>query len=76
MLALPFRSCVSSSFRLANTARVDGEKIKFAFGRTGEDSMEGRMIRQTMEAARKSNLVLLMLDARLGMTSDLAETVR
>ena len=63
-------------FRLVDTAGVDGEKIEFAFGRRGEDSMEGRMIRQTMEAARGSDLVLLLFDVRLGVTSDLAETVR
>ncbi|KAL7470422.1 hypothetical protein ACHAXS_010645 [Conticribra weissflogii] len=34
------------------------------------------MIRQTMEAAKRSDLVLLMFDARLGVTSDLLETVR
>ena len=76
MLALPFCSCASSSLGLVDMAGVDGEKIDFAFGRRGEDSMEGRMIRQTIEAARKSDLVLLMLDARMGMTSDLAKTVR
>ena len=34
------------------------------------------MIRQTMEAARGSDLVLLLFDARVGVTSDLAETLR
>ena len=34
------------------------------------------MIHQTMEAARRSDLVLLMFDARLGVTSDLTEIVR
>ena len=34
------------------------------------------MIRQTMEAVKRSDLVLLMFDARLGVTSDLTETVR
>lgn len=74
------RECVGrigdATFRLVDTAGVDGERIDFAFGRRGEDSMEGAMIRQTMEAARTSDLVLLMFDARLGVTSDLAETVR
>lgn len=45
-------------------------------GKGGKDSLDGAMIRQTMEAARKSDLVLLMFDARVGVTSDLAETIR
>lgn len=45
-------------------------------GKGGKDSLDGAMIRQTMEAARRSDLVLLMFDARLGVTSDLTETVR
>jgi len=61
---------------LTDTAGVDGEKIDVAFGKKGKTSLEGAMIRQTMEAARGSDLVLLMFDARLGVTSDLAETVR
>ena len=63
-------------FRLVDTAGVDGEKIDVAFGKKGKTSMEGAMIRQTMEAALGSDLVLLMYDARLGVTSDLSETIR
>ena len=74
------RECIGrigdTFFRLVDTAGVDGEKIDLAFGKKGQASMEGAMIRQTMEAARGSDLVLLMFDARLGVTSDLAETVR
>ena len=74
------RECIGrigdTFFRLVDTAGVDGEKIDLAFGKKGQASMEGAMIRQTMEAARSSDLVLLMFDARLGVTSDLAETVR
>lgn len=45
-------------------------------GKGGQDSLDGAMIRQTMEAARRSDLVLLLFDARVGVTSDLAETIR
>jgi len=74
------RECIGriggTFFRLIDTAGVDGEKIDVAFGKRGKTSMEGAMIRQTMEATRGSDLVLLMFDARLGVTSDLSETVR
>ncbi|KAL7447527.1 hypothetical protein ACHAXM_010805 [Skeletonema potamos] len=74
------RECIGrvggTTFRLVDTAGVDGEKIDFAFGKQGKHSLDGAMIRQTMEAAKQSDLVLLMFDARLGVTSDLAETVR
>ncbi|KAL7500247.1 hypothetical protein ACHAWT_010966 [Skeletonema menzelii] len=74
------RECIGrvggTTFRLVDTAGVDGEKIDHAFGKQGKDSLDGAMIRQTMEAAKQADLVLLMFDARLGVTSDLAETVR
>lgn len=74
------RECVGriggTFFRLVDTAGVDGEKIDNALGKGGKTSLDGAMIRQTMEAARGSDLVLLMFDARVGVTSDLAETIR
>ena len=74
------RECIGriggTFFRLVDTAGVDGEKINVAFGKRGKTSMEGAMIRQTMEAARNSDLILLMYDARVGVTSDLTETIR
>lgn len=45
-------------------------------GKGGKESLDGAMIRQTMEAARRSDLVLLLFDARVGVTSDLSETIR
>jgi GTP-binding protein len=62
-------------FRLVDTAGVDGEKIEVAFGKHGKNSLDGAMIRQTMEAAKRSDLIFLMFDARLGVTSDLSEIV-
>ena len=74
------RECIGrlggTYFRLVDTAGVDGERIDVSLGRKNAGSMEGAMIRQTMEAARMSDLVLLMFDARLGVSSDLLETIR
>ena len=53
-----------------------GEKIDVAFGKKGKTSMEVVMIRHIMEVARGPDLLLLMFDAWLGVTSDLAETIK
>lgn len=74
------RECIgrlgSTYFRLVDTAGVDGERIDISFGKKNMGSMESAMMRQTMEAARTSDLVLLMFDARLGVSSDLLETIK
>jgi GTP-binding protein len=59
-----------------DTAGVDGERIDVSYGKKNMGSMESAMMRQTMEAARTSDLVLLMFDARLGVSSDLLETIK
>lgn len=73
------RECIGriggTVFRLVDTAGVDGEKIGHLVGRR-KDPMERAMIEQTLKAAREADLVLLMFDARLGVTTDLAETAR
>ena len=53
-----------------------GEKIDVAFGKKGKTSMEVVVIRHIMESARGPDLVLLMFDAQLGGTSDLAEIIK
>lgn len=74
------RECIgrlgSTYFRLVDTAGVDGERIDVSYGKKNMGSMESAMMRQTMEAARMSDLVLLMFDARLGVSSDLLETIK
>jgi len=74
------RECIgrlgSTYFRLVDTAGVDGERIDVSYGKKNMGSMESAMMRQTMEAARTSDLVLLMFDARLGVSSDLLETIK
>ena len=52
--------------------------FNFAFSeKGGKDSLDGAIIRQRIEAARRSDLALLLFDARVGgVTSDLAETLR
>ena len=53
-----------------------GEKIDVAFGKKGKTSMDVVMIRYIMEVARGPDLLLIIFDARLGVTSDLAETIK
>mmetsp|Transcript_32518 Transcript_32518/g.71377 ORF Transcript_32518/g.71377 Transcript_32518/m.71377 type:complete len:646 (-) Transcript_32518:1040-2977(-) len=73
------RECIGriggTLFRLLDTAGVDGEKIGHLVGK-GKDPMERAMIQQTLKAAKSADLVLLMFDARVGVTTDLAETSR
>ena len=61
-----------SIFRLVDTAGVDGERIGH-LGKSNNHKMEKtldrRMMEQTLEAAKASDLVLLMFDARVGITS-------
>jgi len=67
-------------FKLMDTAGVDGERIgylaKVHLESKGEKTLDRSMMEQTLEAAKSADLVLLMFDARLGVTSDLAETAR
>ena len=53
-----------------------GEKIDVAFGKKGKTSMEVVMIRHIMEATRGTDLVLVMFDAQLGDTCNLAKTIK
>ena len=73
------RECIGriggTTFRLVDTAGVDGEKIGHLVSKTS-DPMERKMIQQTLKAAKAADLVLLMFDARVGVTTDLAETAR
>ena len=73
------RECVGriggTTFRLVDTAGVDGEKIGHLVSKNS-DPMERAMITQTLKAAKAADLVLLMFDARVGVTTDLAETAR
>eukprot|EP00978_Attheya_sp_CCMP212_P023393 scaffold71585_cov49-Attheya_sp.AAC.4 len=73
------RECVGriggATFRLIDTAGVDGERIGHLT--TGNrNTLEKSMMQQTLEAARVSDLVFLMLDARMGVTPDWHETAR
>jgi GTPase len=69
-------------FRLVDTAGVDGERIGHLFRKRSnilgqeEKSLDRHMIEQTLQAAKAADLVLLLFDARIGVTSDLAETAR
>lgn len=66
-------------FRMVDTAGVDGERIGHLAKQHpthAEKSMERSMMEQTVEAAKAADLILLMLDAKVGVTTDLMETAR
>lgn len=74
-----------TEFTLMDTAGVDGDRIQTLARRGGAGkwspksetyAMERAMMEQTLEAAKQSDLVLLLWDAKLGVTHDLAETAR
>ena len=68
------RECIGriggTYFSLVDTAGVDGKRIDTT------DPLEKSMLEQTLEAARQADLILLMVDARVGVTTDLVETAR
>ena len=67
-------------FTLMDTAGVDSDRIQALAQTTKPKSeihlMEQAMMEQTLEAAKQSDLILLLWDARLGVTQDLAITAR
>jgi len=69
------RECVGriggTIFDLVDTAGVDSDRL-----RARKESMEEAMMRQTLIAATRSDLVLLMFDARSGSTYDLTLIAR
>jgi GTP-binding protein len=71
------RECIGrlggTYFSLVDTAGVDGERMDHLHKQSG---MMHDMMQQTLQAARQADLVFLMFDARVGVTSDLMETAR
>jgi len=65
-----------TEFVLMDTAGVDGDRIQTLSSNSEKHAMERAMMEQTIEAARQSDLVLLMWDARVGVTQDLTITAR
>jgi len=79
-------------FVLVDTAGVDGERREHllkgsrnssihrnneaAVANSGDNIMMHDMMQQTLQAARQADIVFLMFDARVGVTSDLMETAR
>lgn len=60
-----------------DTAGVDSERIDLlTSGKSRKDPMEVEMMKQTLHAAKNADLILLMFDARVGITTDLSETCR
>lgn len=65
-----------TEFTLMDTAGVDGDRIQTLTSKSEKKSMERAMMEQTVEAAKQSDLVLLLWDARVGVTQDLTITAR
>ena len=66
-----------TEFTLMDTAGVDGERIQLlGKSKTTKHPLERSMMEQTLQAARRSDLVFLMWDAKVGVTQDLKETAR
>ena len=59
-----------------DTAGVDGDRIQTLSSKSEKHAMERAMMEQTLEAARQSDLVLLLWDARVGVSQDLMITAR
>ena len=59
-----------------DTAGVDGDRIQTLSSKSEKHAMERAMMEQTLEAARQSDLVLLLWDARVGVSQDLMLTAR
>lgn len=78
------RECIGriggTHFTLVDTAGVDGERISLLSKKSNinnhKDPLEMKMIQQTLEAAKQSDLILLMFDAKVGLTADFADIVR
>ena len=63
-------------FRLMDTAGVDGDRLQMLSSKSEKHAVDRGMMEQTVEAARLSDLVLLLWDARVGVTQDLMTTAR
>lgn len=74
------RECIGNiggiKFRMLDTAGVDGERIGHLVGGKKKDPVELAMIQQTLEATKQSDLILLMFDAKVGITTDFIDTAR
>jgi GTP-binding protein len=70
------RTCVGrlggTYFSLADTAGVDGQRLRVM----RRQVLMRHMMEQTIQAAQQAELILLLLDAKVGVTSDLIETAR
>lgn len=64
-----------STFRLIDTAGVDGESIEYPIN-AEDGGIKKQMMRQTMEAVKQADLILVMFDAKVGVTNDLGEIAR
>lgn len=70
---IPWKFCM---FPLTPLRDAFHKFFLFLFTAKRKDPVEHAMILQTLEAARNSDLILLMFDARVGMTSDFIDTAR
>lgn len=56
---------------------MDSERIELlSSGKSRKDPMEVEMMKQTLEAAKNADLIFLLFDAKIGVTTDVSETCR
>lgn len=61
-----------TTFKLIDTAGIDGQRIHNGT----KDTVTTQMMNQTWQAAQHADLILLVMDARVGVTTDWIETAR
>ena len=62
-----------TTFTLVDTAGVDGERVSLLTSGDkvrNRDPMEVEMMRQTLKAASDADLIFLLYDAKVGLTTD------
>jgi len=73
------RECIGriggTYFTLYDTAGLDSDRIEQLIGK-GKDELKRDMTLQTLQASKESDLILLMFDAKIGVTPDLIEIIR
>jgi GTP-binding protein len=59
-----------------DTAGVNGERLDVYASQRSDKYMTHNMMQQTLTAAKQADVIFLLFDARVGVTSDMIQTVR